>query len=348
VVKAVLHIGTPKTATTYLQNTLVANAKLLAKYKICYPNLLRRGHDHISLFCAVSPHLHPFQSEYGITKAEQVAPFQDKLRAQLQAEIKASPKSVFVMSSENLSGNLLGADAIGNLHAFLSPLFEEIEVVVYLRRQDDAQLSMYAEFMRKGFTEWSFNEFIAKAQEDPNLVRYLYYKSLLRDWVEVFGRNQVKPRVFEATYFAGGSLLSDFLSLISDRPEKLGARLKVAPRENESLSAPALEFLRMIRPAVPFGIGGQANPERAALMPRINRLPIEPKPIMSHAQSQRIMAHYATANSFVAQEFFPDGPPTLFPDDVRSVEQTNLGQISLAQFRTYYQHVLGKPLPGLD
>lgn len=339
--KAVLHIGTPKTATTHLQRTLSAGRRALHEAGIVYPDLLNTAHDHITLFCAAHPWLHPFQSGYGIAAQDDIVPFRARLRERLHAVVAADPDALFVMSSENLSGNLSTPEGIANLRDLLAGVFDEISVVVYLRRQDEALLSMYAEFMRKGFSALTFDAFVQQNLTDARVVPYLDYAALLRKWETAFGAGALVPRLFEPQALAGGTVLSDFLALIAADPVDLARRLPAVPQSNVSLSAPALEFLRLIRPVVPFGHQGRANPERARLMPRIDTLPGDPRPVMAAAQSERILAHYAAGNRSVAARYFPDGPDTLFPQDVRGAPDSNLGQLGLEDFKAFFRQVFG-------
>jgi len=339
--KAILHIGTPKTATTHVQSTFMANRQTLQRAGIVYPDLLNKGPDHITLFCAAHPYLHPFQDEYGIRTRDEIAPFRDNLRQLLQKQVAADPTALFILSSENLSGNLQGQAGMHILRELLTAVFDDIKVVVYLRRQDEALLSMYAEFMRKGFSGPTFDRFIERNLSDTAVVPYLDYDRLLRTWANVFGQENLVPRIFESQRFVGGTVVSDFLSLLPGLPAGFAAGLQARAPANTSLSAPALEFLRLIQGVVPFGFKGNANPERAALMPRINALPQLPKPVMSHVQAARIMAHYMPGNQKVAETYFAGGTAALFAQDVRSSDASNLGELSLAQFREYFHAVFG-------
>ncbi|MEJ2520648.1 MAG: TRAP transporter fused permease subunit [Desulfuromonadales bacterium] len=102
-----------------------------------------------------------------------------------------------------------------------------------------------------------------------------------------------------------------------------------------TLSAPALEFLRRLHPAIPFARDGKPNPCRSRLEKRIDRLPQHPRPTLSERQSRRIMQHFAGINEWVRAEFFPNDTAPLFPDNPDLPEDGNLGRVGLDEFSQF-------------
>ena len=178
--KLVCHIGTPKTASTFLQNTCAMNPEWLAQNGIIYPDMLSPFANHITLFYASTQVIHDFARGYGLHTQEDVKKFRKKLSAHFAAQILSAPEGVhtMLMSSENLTGNMRLAGVRG-LNKFLRPHFDEIEIIVYLRRQDDAILSMYGEFMRQGFSNETLDEFITHALDPAVGPPYLFSGRML-------------------------------------------------------------------------------------------------------------------------------------------------------------------------
>lgn len=341
--RLVCHIGTPKTASTFLQNSFAANAAWLQHHGVLYPDLLSRDANHITLFYAAHEGLHDFARGHGLHSREDVLKFRRKLRRQLERQAAKAPPGTHTMlvSSENLTGNLTGRTGIANLHALFDGLFSSIEIVVYLRRQDDAILSMYGEYMRRGFNSMSFAQFVKACLQQDSLTPYLYYRRLLSLWAEVFGQEALKVRLYSRSQLAGGGILEDVMQLLfGDALPDLSALARSA-QDNTGLSAPALEFLRRMQPHIPFRKDGAANPVRERLLARINSLPAAPRPRMAPARSQQIMQHFAPANAWVAETFFPGAPAPLFAGSSSAGAPGNLGRISLDQFAAFSAHLLG-------
>lgn len=340
--KAVCHIGTPKTASTFLQNTCVLNRDWLARHGVLYPDLLAPDANHITLFYAAARYIHDFARDYGLHTAEDVAAFRDRLRQQLMQQIATAPSGTHtvLMSSENLTANITGPGGIQDFAAFLRPYFDEIEIVIYLRRQDDAILSMYGEYMKRGFSKATFDDFATRAMSENSTLPYIFYRRLLTQWASVFGRSAIRVRLFDRAEMPGGDVLTDFLqTVIGPDLDDLDA-VRRSPDDNVGLSAPALEFLRRVNAYVPFRKDGALNPARVALDARLSGLPRLPRPQLSAAQSDRIMRRFDEGNDWVRQIFLPDRTKPLFPPREGLPAEGNLGRINVAQFAALTGEVL--------
>ncbi len=335
--KLVCHIGTPKTASTFLQNTVVENRDWFGRNGVIYPDLMSPIPNHITLFYAASEHIHDFAREHGLKSREDVLHFRKKMNKTISDQIAQAPANVHTMliSSENLTGNLHGPESIQNLGDILKPHFDDIRIVVYLRRQDDAILSMYGEYMRKGFNGMSFPEFVEACLGRPSPTPYLYYRRLLSTWIDIFGKDALDVRLFDRDRLAGGDILRDFLTAVlgPDRPDTSGIRPAAA--DNTGLAAPVLEFLHRMYPYIPRRRNDALNMDRVRLSDRIDALPATPRPRMAPEQSQRIMDHFRPANTWLRETFFPDCDGAVFPDRAPGDGDSNMGQISIAQFAEY-------------
>ncbi|SFM79605.1 hypothetical protein [Shimia aestuarii] len=341
--KLVCHIGTPKTASTFLQNTCAANPKWLKENGILYPDMLTPSPNHITLFYANSGGLHDFAKDYGLKSQEDLAAFRKHLSDRIAKQVRAAPKGVdtMLMSSENLTGNLISPQGVQRLKEFLAPHFDDIRIVMYARRQDDAILSMYGEFMRRGFSDHTFEQFVEKALSPHTQVPYLYYRRILTPWIEAFGRDAITVRKFDRQSLLGGDILTDFFAQVfkTDTAPDLSA-LVASEDDNVGLSGPVLEFLQLMYPSMSFRKNGQANPLRARLAPYINKLPAEPRPRMPTAQSRKIMQYFRPANTWLKNTFFSDQEGPLFPAQGRPGEKGNIGQITPEEFADFAGRIL--------
>lgn len=339
--KLVCHIGTPKTASTFLQNTFVENPDWLRQNGVIYPDLMSGDANHITLVYAANKDIIEFTRDYGLKTHDDVLAFRARIGKALARQIADAPSNIHTMlvSSENLTGNLHGPESIRNLREIFAPHFDEIRIIVYLRRQDDAILSMYGEFMRKGFNGMSFPEFVEACLGPNSPTSYLYYRRMLRWWIEVFGQEALDVRLFSPEHFAGGDILTDFTTALfaSDLPDL--SQIRPAAKDNTGLAAPVLEFLHRMHPHIPRRKNNALNPVRMYLSDRIDALPATPRPRMASQQSQRIMAHFNPANTWLRETFFPDADGPVFPDRDPGLDG-NMGQITLDQFAEYTGRLL--------
>lgn len=147
----------------------------------------------------------------------------------LKAELDAAPESVHsaIISAELLGQRLRSTDRVAALKAMLDPIFDGYTVIVYLRRQDEQVVSLYSTLVRRG-------------DEAEPLSRPIDYDALLRAWGRVFGRENIRPRLFEREAMPQGNIIYDFLDASGIGP--LETELPPVER-NPSLRPEAQEML---------------------------------------------------------------------------------------------------------
>lgn len=340
--KVICHIGHPKTASTFLQNTCAQNAGWLRGHGILYPDMLVPDVNHISLLYACANYISVFARDYGIESLEEAREFGTRLSAHLRRQIDEANGEIHtvLLSSENLTANISGPQGVQNLADFLSEIFDEVRILVYLRRQDDALLSMYGEYMRRGFGGMTFDSFVDEALGNTVMVPYIFHRRILEFWNESFGRDRVTVRIFDRDELVGQDILTDFFDVVfSGNPPDM-SQLRRSANDNTGLSAPALEFLRQMHPFISYHWNGKPNPLRQRLQGRIETLPVEPRARLSREQSERIMARFSSANEWVRTTYFPDKPAPLFPPRRREDPTSNLGQITISEFAQFTGHLL--------
>jgi len=159
--RIIFHIGTPKTATTAIQNTLAANRDALRKKGVLYPATDRppfpNHHKHNSLFKAVSGS--EFEAERNL----------------ILSEFEASGCHTMVLSAEGLSGVPL--DRLGFLRQLAQGF--ETQTVCFLRRQDLFLESWWNQRVKRGDEADSVEMFYR--QEDTQF-RIRYDRFLLDGW----------------------------------------------------------------------------------------------------------------------------------------------------------------------
>ena len=135
--RLILHIGTPKTGSTTTQILLTHNRKALRKRGICYAQT-GGGNNHISLAFAFWPQAElknkgegPLWNERDLARATKEPC--ELLRREMT---ELSPEVSLVIVSSEAFTNVSDPESIGRLRALVAPFFDDIEILVYMRRQD--------------------------------------------------------------------------------------------------------------------------------------------------------------------------------------------------------------------
>jgi hypothetical protein len=198
-----LHIGSHKTGTTSIQDTFAHNAALLAQHGLGFA----RGD--------VMPHLHQF---LGFIDPVTVFPqgFRMIQTERLVRALCATHIDHVFASSENFSF-FFQQDKIDDLARALSPVFSDVRILVYLRRQDRHAVSHHQEgakpFRRAEGQLWGHS---LGALPEPNALQALYldYDQRLAMWEKAFGKQNIILRVFDRKTLKEGDVVSDVLDLL--------------------------------------------------------------------------------------------------------------------------------------
>jgi hypothetical protein len=211
--RCILHIGTEKTGSTAVQRFLHQNVERLQRERIhvCQsagaPNNRRlpaafMDEEKIDDFLRTLKHKD--------LKARRR--WRSKVLKSFEKEVaKARKKSdVFVVSSEHLQSRLFSVAEVSNLARFLRPLFGKIDVICYLRRQDQMAVSRYSQALRAGHV---LGAPVPRADRifQGHLPPYFDYKSLLDRWSTAFGQSSVHPSIYSSSQLVEGNVVLDFL-----------------------------------------------------------------------------------------------------------------------------------------
>lgn len=229
--KAIIHIGTPKTGTTSIQEVLSSNRAELIRLGFAYPKVAgERAHALLGayMFRAAGKPVGGVEGHTGPT---------DKLGANLQAELNELPDDVrtVIFSSEHTYNQGFFSGTVAALHSLLEPFFSSFQIVVYLRRQDEKAVSLFTQALRGGAAPRT------PLPQSPQQQKVFDFETGLRPWIETFGRSSIDVRIFERKSLSGGDVVSDFLA-------KAGIPELKRPdvTENTSLRWEAQEFLQKL------------------------------------------------------------------------------------------------------
>lgn len=199
--RIVLHIGLEKTGTTSIQRFLTKNrASLLEKHGILYPSHPALCHDeaHSTLTAALLP---PSDCDFVVPEAR---PSMTDVLDGLDEALDLEPEAL-VLSSEHMSSRL---DEAGISQ--LAQLFSRypVEVVVYLRRQEEMGIAAFSTHLKCGRRDWLIPREISPKNH------YYDFQGKLAPWAAIFGREAIKVRIFDRKQLYKEDISDDFLRTI--------------------------------------------------------------------------------------------------------------------------------------
>lgn len=290
-----LHIGCEKTGTTSIQRFLKANRELLGEAGVLYPRAPGEE-NQMGLAVAAQTEFGPLREKiFHLRSWPEVETFRAKLKRELERELAAAPYRRAIMSGEHCSSRLIALDEVQWLHNFLRPFFDDITVIVYIRRQDDFFLSTYSTDVKGGARHP-----LRLPKEDLIQRRYDYW-DLLSRWAAVFGREKIVCRKYETGALRGGDIVQDFMGAVHldmDLPYRFPQRL------NESLDANCLEFLRLMNRYIPRLTDEGLNKTRGNLVGTLVAVSNGPLLTLPEDVLTEFMARFGDSNRKVAEEYF--------------------------------------------
>jgi len=221
-----VHIGLPKTGTTYLQTCLKNSRKRLAKLGVLYPTtgLFGPGHARLSPYYLNRSLLGQLNKSNILSSQSHPIHSRDNILYEL-GKISASRA---IISAESFSNS--SERGIEEFRAHYENYFD-ISVLVFLRRQDHLAESLRAQSFRVN-QQGAIVE--ADVSEKHSL---LNYSILLNKWSEVFGKQNIIIREYpESNKNQLGSVFADALE-ISDSVFSIDERI------NSRLNRHVLEYI---------------------------------------------------------------------------------------------------------
>jgi hypothetical protein len=286
-----LHLGMDKTGTSALQYFLHSNsAELMREMQLCYPTTgLWNDYSH-----------HPFAFSlvdlYGYSATDLPGLFRS-----LGSEIEKSEN--VLLSSECLFKTPL-KDSFSVFWQEVSAIFDAVKVIVYVRRQDHWVESRHKHSIISG------SELSLEMLQRPG---FCDYKQFIDRWAELVGRENTTVRAYEKQQYVGGSIFSDFLSVLGlrfDERYRLPARgLNVSLGRDET-------FFKKLCNEMGFVSAGADGLNRAL----IERAKVAREgapgevPLLSPVERASLVARYAEVNSAIAKEYMGRDDGVLFMD----------------------------------
>ena len=315
-----LHIGLHKTATTTIQAGLKLNIEKLLEDGYCYPRSGLIGDAQHNLVWEVAQgdvlpwdfvaERTRFNAEHGGFGA-------------LVSELRESPAERIIISSEAFEN--LSPKRILELKNRLKDY--DVRIVVFLRNQSEYYQSAWAQQIKFGLTTDGFSTWIEKtlASPDDYLASFGNYKTLLKNWAHVFGRENIIVEIFKNKQSSSKHIFFRFLDLcgISNH-----VGYKLPKDHNISPGIKSIELMRQVNkildsnqklPAYFYSSIMNFNKRHSWDDTRLS--------ILTQDLSDKIHAFYSESNKSVALDYF--GKEGLFEEKIiRGFNKFNVNQLS--------------------
>ena len=307
--RALLHIGTEKTGTSTLQAFLQQNRALLRQHGIAY---LRspgaRNHRLLAAYAMKDARSDDLLRQWPWRQPLFRRLWRIAFRIQLGREIaqlKRQGVHTFLFSSEHCHSRLKSLEEITRLADLLNPHFQQVDVLVYLRRQDQVATSLYSTALKAGRAIPFEPFFRHRARPDDP---YLNYATLLEHWATVFGKSRIKPRIFSRQRLLHGDLLADFC----DASGVIDTRwpLTIPANENEGVSATAQTAAQLFNSEKADQPRNRQHKQQVqALIDQLNQAFPGPSVKPGRELARSFYQVFAASNQQLAQTWFDGSPP---------------------------------------
>jgi len=310
--KAIIHIGTPRTGTTSIQDFLGKNREVLKKQGIFIPTSSAgwcTGNQVDLAAVACDPTKWAGGACWFTTMlpAGYTTTDQDKLWEECRHKIIANctEDDQVIFSCEQLV--FFDKHEIERVKTLLGSTFEDITVIMYFRRQPEYLLSSHYIYVCIGETKNVF---------DFHNQHPMDYREIVKRW-SLFGKDKIKIRLFDKQEFYDNDLLTDFAHAVGFEM----AGLERVEKTNEAMGSAETEFLRLIN----FHIPRRLDPNNynldhdylAKLLQSRNRKDNEASKKnfpLTQGKAKQILEQCREGNDWIAREYLRR--EKLFSEDV--------------------------------
>jgi len=299
--RLIFHIGSHKTATTFLQSSFANSAQTLSAMALLYPQSGRVHDGHFKL-C------------WDLKNPDLASAALDNLPswAALMTEIDASPLQPVLISAETLgwSTDVTRLSVLADRY--------DVSVVFYLRSPDSHLESFYNQIVKDFATreDRCLETFVT---EEP--LGILDTTKLLRPWAEMFGPGSIKLRLFGDRFLPDG-ILPDFLHTLGFKSGPLFAPPGPSILHKVSLPPDALEFVRLSNPWLQNATGHHDFVLRLSRLAASHSADLQEtrSGILSHRARQTLRLRFRASQAQAAQTYlglskapFPPSEAPEFP-----------------------------------
>ena len=301
--KALIHIGIPKSGTSSIQAFLAMNRARLARQGVLYapytPALGSQFEFAVTALQACGQTIGPELERriLGLRSIHDHAAYVAGYAQFLDATLRHSDATLFLGSSEHLHAWLRAPAQIAALDSFLRARFAAVDYLVYLRRPEELVVSSYSEAVRRGAT----HDLVTHLARHGTVTHW----TALKPWLRAVGARRLSVRLVCPDALYGGDLLTDFASCAGI----VLAGLQRPAQVNAALSASEIALRRRLNRVLPVLAwnGGLHWSYRAALRVLRPTLASDSRRLhLTNAQREEIRARSAAQTARLCKKLCPE------------------------------------------
>ena len=307
-----LHIGTPKTATSSIQNFLAINRNVLEKHSYCFPKSLEK-----TAYVNPKRNAHFLITDYFLEDGSHDIQAEDAcmLRGMEQIHDLLLQVDNVILSEENIWR--FSSYSRKRLFPFIADTAREfgyqVKIIVYLRRQDQFLLSRWNQNVKNSARSeiHPIREHLKEVDEKQKLV--VNYGKKLDKIAEVFGKENVIVRRFDPKSWVNGSIIEDFMQCVGlEMTEEYQMPDRMV---NPGLKGNTVEIKRLINESRSL-----TTDEKNYVGESLRKMSEDsgrryPVSMLSVEETKALIKKYEKQNAYVAEQYIGDGKP-LFDDTV--------------------------------
>ena len=205
-----LHIGTEKTASTFLQNKIVRSKKSLLEQGMgTLKSLNTPNNQYLPFLFVDSLDRDSFFRRVGIHSHNELADWREKIFRNIENEIEKIDSPNYIISSEHLQSCLWAVEEIRALSIYLNEKFKDVKVIVYLRDQLATAVSRWSTQIKSASPVFKLE------RPDTKRLKIIcdHYTTLCK-WGEIFGRENIIYRLYDKHHLYNSCIAADFENIL--------------------------------------------------------------------------------------------------------------------------------------
>ena len=299
-----IHIGTPKTGTTSIQNFCGLNREKLKEQGVLYP--IMNYHYERKSVNRNGYYLTGTIKENGTrNKEKEKQVFDSELQYIVDCfkendTILLSDESIWWATATRRKGLWKDLKKHSEQHNY------QIKVIVYLRRQDQFMMSRYNQRLKTDFvaSTQNFDEYFADMNGRFKCV--MDYRERIDNIAKSISKENVIVKRFDRNYFYNGDLNQDFLNILGVKVDDSFQQLKETA--NTGISVQSGEIKRVLNRLKPITMA-ENNKLLEILNECENVLPESNTSLMSTDEVKNFMEQFVDSNESIVDEYIGDGKP---------------------------------------
>jgi hypothetical protein len=205
----ILHIGLSKTGSSSIQRVLADQRPALQEMGIFMPHSPGRANHGLLPASLVNDTAILWGFHPGIWEGMSREARLERFRREWAEEMASLPAWAerCIITAEQIGSLMRQDNEVQRLADMLHAHFATVQVVVYLRRQDQHLASAYTQWLRGGVMEDP-----ALPEDGPETLFEYDYGPMLARYARAFGQDAVCPRIFSRATLVGGDVVEDFFA----------------------------------------------------------------------------------------------------------------------------------------